>query len=77
MPLRVNSVPGSIPFVDGGRAPTISLKSDPGRLAMAALPAAAITAGLFALMNVLIHVEEIRLDTVPQRILGPSFLTQI
>ena len=71
MPLRVNSVPGSIPLVDGGRAPTISLKSDPGRLAMAALPAAAITAGLFALMNVLIHVEEIRLDPVPLRILGP------
>ena len=71
MPLRVNSVLGSIPIVDGGRAPTISLKSDPGRLAMAALPAAAITAGLFVLMNQLIHVEEIHLDAVPQRILGP------
>ena len=71
MPLRINSVLGSIPLADGGRVSTISLKSDPGRLAMAALPAAAITAGLFALMNVLIHVEEIRLDTVPQRILGP------
>lgn len=69
MALRLHSVPGGTALADGSGSSVISLKSDLGRLGVAAFPAAAITVGLFALMNLLIHVKEVRLDTAPQRIL--------
>lgn len=44
------------------------VQSDPGRFLMASIPAAAVTIGLFAIMNHLIHVDEVRLATPSERI---------
>ena len=44
------------------------IQSDPGRFLMASIPAAAVTIGLFAIMNHLIHVDEVRLATPSERI---------
>ena len=51
-------------------APHLRGRSSNRRLATAIVPAAAMTAGLFIVMNGLIQVDEVEIDTSEQRVIG-------
>lgn len=69
MSFQLGSCATDVAFPGAGARSLAPVQSDRARWMMAALPAAAITVGLFAIMNQLIHVDEVRLDPSPQRIL--------
>ncbi|KCZ62993.1 hypothetical protein L53_10495 [Hyphomonas sp. L-53-1-40] len=69
MAASLNSSTGTALAFGEERRIWLPIKSDPGRFLMAVIPAAAVTIGLFAIMNHLIHVEEVRMATPSERIL--------